>query len=150
MISDPSSVAPGGQASIDMLQNARSVAADSIARGNVVKRVLGTLWVRPSDASSTTEAVGGIIMTEADAEAASAVADPAFDTLARWLWWKRMILGTQATGELGTGEYLRFELDLKMNARIFNRGDALNFILQNDDGTHSFTFALGMRLLIQK
>ena len=150
VITDPANVTAGGQASVDLLQNARTVAADSIARGNTIKRIIGDVYVWPGDASNITEAVMGITKTEADAEAASATADPGTDTLARWLYWKRFLLGTQATGELSTGEPSVFNLDLKMNVRINNRADALNLILDNDDGTHTYLFALGLRILIAK
>ncbi len=149
VITDPASVSGGGQASVDLLQNARTVAADSIARGNIIKRVLGTIWIRPGS-DSEVEGVMGIIKTEADAEAASATADPATDTLARWLYWKRFILGSEATGELATLDYRPFELDLKMHVRITNRADALNLVLDNDDPTFTFVFALGLRILMQK
>ncbi len=150
VVSDPANVDPAGQASVDLLQNARAVAEDSIARGNIIKRVVGTVWIRPGAAQNTTEGVMGLIRTEADAEAASAVADPLSDTLARWLYWNRFVVGSQATGQAPTGQFERWELDLKMNLRINNRADALNFILENDDGTQSFTFALGLRVLMQK
>ncbi len=150
VVSDPSNVNPGGQASVDLLQNARSVAPDSIARGNIVKRVVGTYMVRPANVSATTEGVVGLIRTEGDAEAASAVADPFSDTLARWLYWNRFIVGTLATSAVPTGEWRYFDLDLKMNMRINNRADALNMIFENDDGTQSFSFALGLRILMQK
>jgi len=149
-VSDPATVTAGGQASLDVLQNVRSVAPEAISRGNSIRRVLGSLYVRPGDASSETEGVVGLTYTEGDAEAASAVADPVSDTLARWLWWKRFILGTQATGELGLGDYKEFEFDLKMNLKLTDRTGALNFILENDDGTHTFTFAMGVRILIQR
>ncbi len=150
IITDPANVTSGGQASVDLLQNARSVAADSIARGNTIKRILGDVYIWPGDASNISEGTMGITKTEADAEAASATADPAFDTLARWNWWKRFLVGTQATGELSTGEASVFHLDLKMNLKIFNRADAVNFIVDNDDGTQTFLFALGLRILIAK
>ena len=150
VITDPANIAAAGQASVDILQNARSVADDSIARGNTIKRVLGDIYIWPGDASNITEGTIGITRTEADAEAASATADPGTDTLARWLYWKRILTGTQATGELSTGEATRFELDLKMNLRLNNRADALNVIIDNDDGTHTMLFALGLRILIAK
>ena len=150
IITDPAVVLPGGQASVDLLQNARTVAPDAIGRGNTIKRILGDVWIRPGAAGSETEGVMGITKTEADAEAASATADPAFNTLARWLYWKRFIVGTEATDELGIGALRQFNMDLKMNVQIFNRADALNLILDNDDGTHAFIFALGLRILIAK
>ena len=150
VVSDPSNVNPGGQASVDLLQNARSVAADSIARGNIIKRIVGTYMIRPGAASSGTEGVVAIILTEADAEAASAVADPLTDTLAPWRYWNRFMTGTGASSATPTGEWRYFALDLKMNLRIKNRADALNIIFENDDGTQSFSFALGLRVLMQK
>ena len=147
IITDPASVSPGGQASVDLLQNARAVADDTLSRGNLVKRILGDVYICPGDASSTTEGVMGIVRQEAQA---SGSAFPAFDTLARWLYWKRFVIGTEATGELGTGMYKAFSLDLKMNYKIWNRADELNLVLDNDDGTHVFVFSLGLRLLIAK
>ncbi len=147
VITDPSLIAAAGQASVDMLQNLRGFGG---VETGVIKRVIGSAWVRPTDASAESEGVLGITYTEADAEAASAVADPATDTLARWRYWKRFIVGTQATGELGRGAFTEFAFDLKMNQRIANIADAFNFIAESDDGTDGFVFSLGVRLLIQR
>ncbi len=147
VISDPATVTAGGQSSIDLLQNVGNLLT---TRGSVIKRILGTIWIRPGDASQETEGVMGIVYTEADAEAVSAVPDPAFDTQAPWRYWKRFVLGTQATGELGKGAYTEFNLDLKTNIRMRNVADALNLIMDNDDGTHTFTFAVGIRILVQR
>ena len=128
----------------------RVLRGSNIETGALIKRVIGDVWARPTDASSESEGVFGMIMTEADAEAASAVADPFSDTGARWRYWKRFLLGTQATGELGTGSHVNFAIDLKMNQRIQKQTDAFNFIAESDDGTQGFVFALGLRLLIQR
>ncbi len=118
--------------------------------GAIIKRVLGDIWVRPTDASSESEGTLGLIYTEADAEAASAVADPFTDTQAKWKYWKRFIVGTQATGELGRGAFTDFQLDLKMNVKLNKPGDAFNIIAESDDGTQGFVFALGLRILLMR
>ena len=149
-MTDPAAVAAGGQASVDLLQNVRVLRGSNIETGAQIKRVVGDVWARPTDASSESEGVFGLVYTEADAEAASAVADPFSDTGARWRWWKRFLLGTQATGELGTGSFKHFELDLKMSQRIQKQTDAFNLIAESDDGTQGFVFAVGLRVLIQR
>jgi len=123
---------------------------DVLSRGSTITRIIGNLWIRPGDASSETEGTFGIHMVEQDAEAASAIPDPLSDTTASWMHWQRFLLGTQATGELGRGEYHKFELDIKAQRKMVKRGDSLNLILENDDGTHTFTFALGLRILIKR
>ena len=150
IVSDPAAVAAGGQASIDLLQDARVEAVPNLMSGAILKRVIGDIYVRPTDASSESEGTLGLIYTEEDAEAASVVADPFTDQQAKWRWWKRFIVGTQATGELGLGEFKHFELDLKMNVKINKPGDAFNLIAESDDGTQGFVFAVGMRLLLQR
>jgi len=150
VVTDPSAVAAGGQASVDLLQNSRSILNSNLNSGGIIKRVIGDVWVRPTDASAESEGTLGLIYTEADAEAASAVADPFNDTQAKWRYWKRFLVGSQATGELNTGSFIDFHLDLKMNVRILKPGDAFNLIAESDDGTQGFVFALGLRVLIQR
>ncbi len=121
-----------------------------MTRGAVITRILGSIFIRPGDASAETEGTFGIIPVEADAETASAIPDPFSDTFAKWMHWQRFLVGTEATGELGTGKYLEFKVDIKTKRRINKRGDALDFIIESDDGTQTFTFALGLRILIAR
>ena len=150
ILTDPAAVAAGGQASVDLLQQCRIETLVNLMSGAVIKRVVGNVYARPTDASSESEGSFGLIYTEEDAEAASTVADPFDDRQAKWRWWKRFILGTQATGELGRGAFKDFELDLKMNVRINKPGDAFNLVAESDDGTQGFVFAVGLRVFIQR
>ncbi len=152
---DPSNLGPGGQARVNLLQNAQNPTSiienrdDIIRRGSTITRVVGSLWVRPADASSVSEGVFGLAMVESDAEAASAVPDPTDDTAFPWMHWERFVVGSEATGELATGDWIHFKLDIKAQRKMKSRRDALNLIMNNDDGTHSFSFALGLRVLIR-
>ena len=147
MITDPANVNPAGQASVDLLQN---VTATNRGQPLTVVRMIGKVHIWPGDASNISEGVFGFIDVEADAELASAIPDPATDTAAKWMHWDRFLLGTQATGELSMGESTVFALDIKAQRRLRASGDTVDFIIDNDDGTHTFLFALGLRILLRR
>ena len=147
IVTDPANVTAGGQASVDLLQN---FDVSQTRRGSLVERIVGKLYVWPGDASNITEATVGLAMIEADAEAASAIPDPLTDTSFPWMHWERFLLGTQATGELSTGEPEIIDMDMKPKRVIRDPQMSLDLIIENDDGTHTFLFALGLRILISR
>ena len=145
-ISDPANVNPAGQASISLLQNKPT---DFNVHGSTVTRILGTVQVWPGDASNITEGVMGIGVVEEDAEAAGSLPDPSTQTGWPWMWWQGFAVGTQATGELSTGESTMFHLDIKAQRRLFNTLAELEFIIDNDDATHTFLFQIRFRVLLK-
>ena len=144
-MTDPATVTAGGQASVDLMQNALEF---QLQRGTTLIRTVGDIWVRPGDASAETEGVFGIHLIEPDAENASAIPDPLSDTGAGWLHWERFLVGSQATGELATGAYVKFHLDIKAKRTFRMESMSVDFIIENDDGMQTFTFALGLRMLL--
>ena len=143
--SDPANVNPAGVAAHSLLGNFNAEQRG----GATLVRLIGDVRIWPGDASNITEGFMGISPVDAEANAAGAFPEPATDTSARWLWWKRFFVGTQATGELGTGLGENFHFDLKMRVLLRDRLMTVQLLVENDDGTHTFLVGVGVRALLQ-
>ncbi len=144
-ILQPTNVTSNGQASVDLLAG---VSLSLIERATLV-RTVGTVMIRPADASSQTFAAFGLAYVQNDAGVAGALPDPATDVTFLWLHWQTAQVGSEATGELATGQFMHFQLDIRAKRRMRDVLGELRFIIDNLDGTNSLSFAFGLRLLFQ-
>ncbi len=137
---------------MDLLQNLTGTNLTyQAAAGNTVTRILGTVWVRSGAPDNDTEGVFGLHYVEADAELASAIPDPLSDTTAKWMHWRRFLVGASGSGATGSAApFVEFELDVKAQRKMRSPADTVNFIIENDDATQSFIFALGLRVLLRR
>ena len=144
-VSDPANVNPAGLAASNLL----SGFTQADLEGSTLVRMVGSVRVWPGDASNISEGVMGIIGMPKETADAGAFPEPLTDTGSRWMWWKRFLTGTQATGELGTGLGATFDLDIKLNFRVPGVQGTVQLLVENDDGTHTFLFAVGIRSLLK-
>ena len=144
VITDPANVTANGQASVDLLSN--SVLAETT--GATIIRVVGNLWLLPGDAENSSELTYGLAMVGNDAAVAGAIPDPSTDVSFPWMHWARLIMGEASTLTPG-GHALNIHLDIKAKRKVRDSLMELRFILDNDDGTHTFQFALGLRVLLK-
>ena len=144
-MSDPANVNPAGLAASSLLSGF-SVAD---LEGATLVRMVGNVRIWPGDASNISEGIMGIIGLPKETSDAGAYPEPLTDSGSRWMWWKRFLVGTQATGELGTGLGVDFDLDVKLNFRLPGVQGGVHLLVENDDGTHTFLFAVGIRSLIR-
>ena len=143
-MSDPANVNPAGVASHDLTS---LLSAEEMGQATLL-RIVGQAIIIPGDASAVTEGVLAITQVGGEAALAGAFPEPANDSDERWWWWHRFLVGTGATGELGTGEATVIPFDIRPNRRIRER-DEIVLLAENDDGTHTFLVAVGARTLIR-
>ena len=143
--SDPANVNPAGVAAHNLL----SAFTDADREGATIARVIGDVFFWPGDASNITEATVGVVPILEEQSNAGAFPEPATDGQVKWMFWKRVMLGTQATGELGTGDVFRLAIDIKVKRRVPGGRDTLQLLAENDDPTHTFLVAVGVRVLLQ-
>ena len=143
--SDPVNVNPAGVAAHNLLSGFLT----SDLEGATLVRTVGDIRIWPGDASNISEGVMGLIVLPKETADAGAFPEPLSDTGSQWRWWKRFLVGTQATGELGTGLGELFHLDLKLNVRLPGVDATFQLLVENDDGTHTFLVAAGFRTLLK-
>ena len=103
----------------------------------------------PGDAQNASEGVFGLGVIGNDAGVASAFPDPSTDVTFPWMHWQRFVVGDPSTNELATGEAVRWNVDVKAQRRLRDSLAELRFVVDNDDGTHTFQFSIGFRTLLK-
>jgi len=141
---DPAVVAAQAQSFVNMTETLEDLTENPIGRqGLTLIRIVGSLRINSTHATNSVEASFGFIMVDGDAESTGSVPDPKTDFSAPWLHWdRRVFLPPSDSGQ-------HIALDIRVARKFTGNNNDLVLVLDNDDATESFEFALGFRCLFK-
>ena len=142
-LSDPATVAPGGQTAVNLTQTLLDVDESPLFKQTLtLLRAFITLRINSTDANLSAEGSFGFIMEDGDQTSAAGHPDPDLDVDAPWLYWDRRVFLPPSD----SGQHLK--IDIRARRKFAGNDVNLFFIMDNDDSTQSLEFALGWRLLL--